>query len=377
MPYNEEFNQEFNKRILRGAQIIEKGIEPKQLTHNSFEIPSQSKDLNYIVTCYANSWRCTCPDYEFRHVTCKHIHAVTLWQKLSRKLEEDHKGKSVFAPSLDIGIGCKFCGSSDIIKYGKKNGRQNFMCKSCARKFVLNQGFEGMCYDPRIVATTLDLYFKGVSLRKISDHLGQFYGLKIDHSTIHRWISKYTDIIEAYVASLEPELGNVWHTDEMKVKIGGEWRWLWNVMDERTRFQLVSVITKTREVGDARKAFRKSKEVGGKKPMLMVTDGLASYRKAFNSEFYDHHQNSKHVADVGLQESLNNVLERMHGSIREREKVMRGMKVDDTPILPMNQIYYNFIRPHQALKGRTPAEAAGVGINGENKWMGLLKKSIK
>ena len=228
------------------------------------------------------------------------------------------------------------------------------------------------------MATTLDLYFKGVSLRKIEDHLGQFYGLKVDHSTIWRWIEKYTDIIETYVATLEPELGNVWHTDEMKLKVKGDWHWLWNVMDERTRFQLVSVITKTREVQDARKAFKKSKEVsGGEKPLLMVTDGLPSYKRAFNSEFYDHHQSCKHVADVGLQESLNNVLERMHGSIREREKVMRGIKVDDTPILPMNQIYYNFIRPHMGLKGRTPAEAAGVGVGGENKWMGLIERSAK
>lgn len=71
-------------------------------------------------------------------------------------------------------------------------------------------------------------------------------------------------------------------------------------MDERTRFQLVSVITKTREV---RKAFRKSKEVGGKKPMLMVTDVFASYRKAFNGEFYDHHNRGA------------------HGSIRVRERL--------------------------------------------------------
>jgi len=96
--------------------------------------------------------------------------------------------------------------------------------------------------------------------------------------------------MEAYVATLEPELGDIWHTDEMKVKIGGEWHWLRNVMDERTRFHMVSVITKTREIQDAKKAFRKSKEVGGKKPRLMVTDGLNSYKKAFNSEFYDHHQ---------------------------------------------------------------------------------------
>ncbi len=46
-------------------------------------------------------------------------------------------------------------------------------------------------------------------------------------------------------------------------------------------------------------------------------------------------------------------------------------------ILPMNQIYYNFIRPHQALKGKTPAEMAGVGIDGENKWMWLLNVSVQ
>jgi hypothetical protein len=55
---------------------------------------------------------------------------------------------------------------------------------------------------------------------------------------------------------------------------------------------------------------------------------------------------------------------------------MRGIKVDDTPIIPLNKIYYNFIRPHQALDGRTPAEMAGIGIEGENKWDVLLKKSI-
>jgi hypothetical protein len=36
-----------------------------------------------------------------------------------------------------------------------------------------------------------------------------------------------------------------------------------------------------------------------------------------------------------------------------------------------------FVRPHSALDGKTPAEMAGVGIGGENKWMGLLEKSTK
>ncbi len=354
--------------------MIENGIEPKMLSENRYEVPSQSNGNTYTVTNYANSWSCTCPDFTFRHVTCKHIHAVSLWQRLSEKLYKEASGTLPSSTSLMM---CKFCGSSDYIRYGKANGKQVYYCKVCDRKFVPNEGFEGLWYDPRVVATTLDLYFKGVSLRKISDHLKQFHGMTVGHSTVYRWITKYTDIIGAYIESLEPNVGDIWHTDEMKLKIGGEWRWLWNVMDERTRFHLVSVITKTREVQDAKKAFRKSKEVGNKKPRLMVTDGLASYKRAFNAEFYDHHQSCKHVADVALQESLNNVLERMHGGIREREKVMRGMKVDGTPIIPMNQIYYNFVRPHSALDGKTPAEAAGVGIEGKNKWLALLSASTK
>lgn len=148
-------------------------------------------------------------------------------------------------------------------------------------------------------------------------------------------------------------------------------------MDEKTRFHLVSMITKTRETQDAKKVFRQSKKVGNKKPRVMVTDGLHSYKGAFKKELFDHHQSCKHIADVALQESLNNVLERMHGSIREREKVVRGLKVDETPIIPMNQIYYNFIRPHQGLQGGTPAEMAGIGIEEENRWMKLLNASTR
>jgi hypothetical protein len=132
MPYNEEFNQEYSKRVLRGAQMIEEGIEPKQLTQNSFEIPSQRKDFNYIVTSYANSWSCNCPDYQYRHVTCKHIHCIILWQKLSKKLSSEPLGNAIVQNSHLEEMICKFCRSPDVIKYGKKNGRQNFMCKSCA-----------------------------------------------------------------------------------------------------------------------------------------------------------------------------------------------------------------------------------------------------
>jgi hypothetical protein len=47
---------------------------------------------------------------------------------------------------------------------------------------------------------------------------------------------------------------------------------------------------------------------------------------------------------------------------QEEGKITRGLKVDDTPILHMNQIYYNFIGGHQALGCRTPAEIAAQNL---------------
>jgi len=37
----------------------------------------------------------------------------------------------------------------------------------------------------------------------------------------------------------------------------------------------------------------------------------------------------------------------------------------------------NFVKPHAALEGQTPAERAGVGVQGENKWLSLLKASLR
>lgn len=165
----------------------------------------------------------------------------------------------------------------------------------------------------------------------------------------------------------------------MMVKVGGDWRWLWNVMDEGTRFQLASVISKERKIEDARRAFRTAKQIGKKKPKFVITDGLGVYHKAFNKEFWDHHRSCKHISNVRWRGQLNNnLVERLHGTVRDREKVMRGLKIEDTPIINGHMIYYNFIRPHMSINGKTPAEEAKIDLNlGNNKWLDLLKKSLE
>jgi len=70
-------------------------------------------------------------------------------------------------------------------------------------------------------------------------------------------------------------------------------------------------------------------------------------------------------------------MERMNGEIRDRERVMRTLEKADSPILEGYEIFHNYIRPHQALNGKTPAEVAGIKIEGENKWLTIIQNASR
>ncbi len=68
-------------------------------------------------------------------------------------------------------------------------------------------------------------------------------------------------------------------------------------------------------------------------------------------------------------------MERMNGEVRDREKVMRSLKKMDSPILKGYQIYHNYVRPHMSLDGKTPADRAGITIEGQNKWITIIQNA--
>jgi len=294
--------------------------------------------------------------------------------------------KEPIKEEVDKPFCCTHCGSENYTKYGKKNRKQVYKCKDCNRKFVDNLYFEQLKCNPKIICVTLDLYFKGCSLRKISDHLRQFYDLKIHFTTIYYWLEKYIEIMDSYVSQFKPKLGTVWHADEMMVDIDGEWFYLWNVMDEFTRFHLASVISKGRKVKNAQKAFQVAKKRShNDRPRCIVTDGLQSYHKAINKEFHTTKRETIHIGNVGIKGKKfsntkfdNNLVERLQGTVRDRNKTQRGLKSTETSFVKGHQLYYNFIKPHEGLNGYTPAHFANIYLNlGEKKWKNLLLQSIK
>jgi transposase-like protein len=162
----------------------------------------------------------------------------------------------------------------------------------------------------------------------------------------------------------------------MKVNVHDKWQWLWNIMDSDTRYILASHVAQGRGVAEAQEAFQISKKNSNPQGELtfLITDGLSSYQAGANREF----RNTAHLARVGIQgEVNNNRIERLHGTIRERNKVMRAIKKPNSAIIDGQRIHYNRVQPYQALNGKTPAEVAGIGIEGDNKWLTLIQSASK
>ena len=198
--------------------------------------------------------------------------------------------------------------------------------------------------------------------------------------TIYRWIAKYTELMQRYLDKITPQVSDTWATDELFLKVKGNMKYLYAMMDEQTRFWIAQEVADTKFTADVRPLFQLAKAVAGKSPKTLVSDGAPNFHEAYNHEFRtaELETRTEHIRHIRLQGDFNNnKMERMNGEIRDRERVMRGLETKDTPILKGYQLFHNYIRPHMALDGRTPAEAAGIQVNGDNKWLTIIQNASR
>jgi hypothetical protein len=149
-------------------------------------------------------------------------------------------------------------------------------------------------------------------------------------------------------------------------------------MDDQTRFWIAQEVADTKFTADIRPLFREGKRLAGKQPMTLITDGAQNFHEAYRQAFWAMKLESRteHIREIRLAGRVhNNKMERMNGEIRDREKVTRNLKTLDTPILTGMQIFHNYVRPHMALGGLTPAEKAGIEVKGENKWITIIQNA--
>jgi len=277
-------------------------------------------------------------------------------------------------------MNCKYCNSENVTKKGVRHGKQTYKCKDCGHIFVANGKFSRMRNDKNIIVAALNFYYDGLSLRKAQRNLEQIFGEKVSQVTILNWLKRFSRLVKEYMVTQVPQLSGLWHEDETMLSCKGRSIWFWEMIDEDTKFMVASHISDTRSMEDTIAIFQKGFDQSKVRPKAVFVDGSHVYSSAFNHVFYTMRKDTRPelVQRVGIRaRETNNIVERLHGTLKDRTKPMRGLKSFESTKLLLEgyAVHYNCVRPHQSLGGKTPAQAARMEV--PSNWKGLIDQAIK
>lgn len=362
-----------SKRENKGIELFLKGAV-KPLTSTTFIVESESSpNKQYIVQWDRKRWTCTCEDYLKSRRKCKHIYGVCYYLTV-RDLEVGVKKIG------DDQVKCPICGKEDgVIKDGYSETRsglvQRYYCKKCDKGFTARTGFEGMHGQALAILISLDLYYRGLSLRQIAEHLQSVYNISISHGTIYGWIKRYVSIVSKYMSKLNPRTSDRWHADDTVVRVSGRHLRVWGLLDSETRFLVAKNISESKSEEEVIKILEEGLNKSANPPTEIITDSAPQYASAIH-KMLSGIDPIIHV-QAGISTPItNNKMERFYETLKQRYKTIRSFRNKEGAELFLNgfQIHYNFLKGHKALLGRTPAEAAGITSKPES-WLSLIRKS--
>ncbi len=108
-------------------------------------------------------------------------------------------------------------------------------------------------------------------------------GIKVDHSTIQRWVYKFSPIIEANMHRRKRQVCNSWRMDETYVKVGGKDRYLYRAVD-KFGYTIDFLLTKRRMKGSAQKFLNRAIGNNGETRVINIDKSGANKQgiRAFN-----------------------------------------------------------------------------------------------
>jgi len=247
----------------------------------------------------------------------------------------------------------------------KKCNHSFFACKPTVKlppsmsELVGKTDFKRLRHPVQLIISALTMFYIGKSsFRNIALMLNMLYNIQVSHTTISDWCRKFAPLFSNISLSLMPLMNfdsDEWHVDETVVKINGKKHYLWFIIDAETRFVLGFHLTPHRNSKQAFTLFNAVKPLGS--PMSIVSDRYAAYKVPTRSIF-----DVKHIRVESFKDDVsNNLIEAFHKQFKAWYKTKQGFNSFESAnnLIAMFVFFFNFIRPHSALDGLTPAIVAG------------------
>jgi transposase-like protein len=183
--------------------------------------------------------------------------------------------------------------------------------------------FKGAHFPQEIILMGVRWYVAyPLSSRQVEELMAE-RGVELDHATIHRWVIKYSPLLEeAFHRRKRPVWGS-WRMDETYIKVKGEWRYLYRAVD-KTGQTIDFLLTKERDEQAAKRFLTKAIRRHGV-PEKITIDGSAANEAAIQS------YNEEHGTAIAIRKSkyLNNLVEQDHRGVKRITRPMLGFKAFD------------------------------------------------
>jgi transposase-like protein len=105
-----------------------------------------------------------------------------------------------------------------------------------------------------------------------------------------------------YLEQIKPNVGDAWRTDEVFVKIKGNMKYLYALIDDESRFWIAQQVAYTKYTANINPLFKDGKELTGKRPNTLISDSAPNFNDSFNKEFYTNTvPRTRHTRHIRLQ----------------------------------------------------------------------------
>ena len=148
-------------------------------------------------------------------------------------------------------------------------------------------------------------------------------GVEVDHSTINRWVIKYSPQLEEAFHRHKRPVWVSWRMDETYIKVKGEWRYLYRAVDKQGQ-TIDFLLTEQRDEQAAKRFLVKAIRRHGV-PEKITIDGSAANKAAITS-YNEEHGTAIEIRQIKY---LNNIVEQDHRGVKRITCPMLGFKAFD------------------------------------------------